>query len=160
MIGCCTVHTADAFHTGIAIKTIFFLFLQVLLKTQSTALGRPLDTERLAAMSASLKMLKEIRNTENSRYGTDSRGLWLQQGGSGVRGSASRQIIGFVTAAQFAYHAGGYIGVGYVALAGLRQLSPPDTVAPPLLTDQRPLVLVRETTSLQYRFARLEVVPL
>jgi hypothetical protein len=120
------------------------------MKTQSTALGRPLDAERLAALAGSLKTLKDIRNTENGCYSDASKRLWLRDTCQSVRRSSSRQIIGFVTAAQFAYHAGGYIGVGYAVLAALRHLD--------AATDKQPFILVRETSSLQYRFARLEVI--
>jgi hypothetical protein len=122
----------------------------------------------LAATAASLKTIKDIRATENRRYDAESRRLWIPEGlpPGGIRRSASRETIGFVTSAQFAYHAGGCIGVGFVALAGLRQLtvmtssddgvtSSDNSVTSPRV---EPLVLVRETTSLQYRFARLKVV--
>jgi hypothetical protein len=122
----------------------------------------------LAATAASLKMIKDIRMTENRRYDAESRRLWIPEGlppPGGIRRSASRETIGFVTSAQFAYHAGGCIVVGFVALAGLRQLmmtSSDDgvTSSDNCVTSPRvePLVLVRETTSLQYRFARLKVV--
>jgi hypothetical protein len=119
----------------------------------------------LAATAASLKMIKDIRTTENRRYDAESRRLWIPEGlppPGGIRRSASRETIGFVTSAQFAYHAGGCIGVGFVALAGLRQLMMMMTSSDDdnCVTSPRiePLVLVRETTSLQYRFARLKVV--
>jgi hypothetical protein len=117
----------------------------------------------LAATAASLKMIKDIRMTENRRYDAESRRLWIPEGlppPGGIRRSASREIIGFVTSAQFAYHAGGCIGVGFVALAGLRQLTMMTSSADKSVTSPQvePLVLVRETTSLQYRFARLKVV--
>jgi hypothetical protein len=116
----------------------------------------------LAATAASLKMIKDIRTTENRRYDAESRRLWIPEGlppPGGIRRSASRETIGFVTSAQFAYHAGGCIGVGFVALAGLRQLMMTSS-EDKCVTSSRvePLVLVRETTSLQYRFAKLKVV--
>jgi hypothetical protein len=117
----------------------------------------------LAATAASLKMIKDIRMTENRRYDAESRRLWIPEGlppPGGIRRSTSRETIGFVTSAQFAYHAGGCIGVGFVALAGLRQLTMMTSSEDNCVTSPRvePLVLVRETTSLQYRFARLKVV--
>jgi hypothetical protein len=118
----------------------------------------------LAVTAASLKMIKDIRTTENRRYDAESRRLWIPEGlppPGGIRRSASRQTIGFVTSAQFAYHAGGCIGVGFVALAGWRQLIKVMTSTEDnCVTSPRvePLVLVRETTSLQYRFAKLKVV--
>jgi hypothetical protein len=143
-------------------KLVDFLFIdfnvKVLLKTQSTALGVPLDTERLAAVSASLKALRDIRTAENTRYSLENRDLWIRDSlGDNLRHSASRELIGFVTSAQFSYQAGASTGVGFVALLGLRQLTaqrPSESGAEPA----QPVVLVRETTSLQYRFARLEVV--
>ena len=157
------VGKAFSLSDGVIIKVFAF---KVLLKTQSTALGLPLDTERLAATSASLQILKEIRNSENRRYDAASRSLWIPDAPTcgdvaTIRRSASREIFGFVTAAQFAYHAGGYVGVGFVTLAGLRQLRRSVTSLPEESGDGKscwkPLVLVRETTSLQYRFARLAV---
>jgi hypothetical protein len=107
-------------------------------------------------------MIKDIRLTENRRYDAESRRLWIPEGlpTGGIRRSASRETIGFVTSAQFAYHAGGCIGVGFVALAGWRQLITMTSSEDKCVTSPRvePLVLVRETTSLQYRFARLKVV--
>jgi len=108
-------------------------------------------------------MIKDIRMTENRRYDAESRRLWIPEGlppPGGIRRSASRETIGFVTSAQFAYHAGGCIGVGFVALAGWRQLMMMTSSNDSSMTSPtvEPLVLVRETTSLQYRFARLKVV--
>lgn len=64
-------------------------------------------------------------------------------------GSCTRDVIGFVTSAQYSLSRGYGVGIGYCALPGLARL---------LLTGREGMVLVRNTSSQQYRFAYISVL--
>merc|ERR1712098_1006705 len=123
----------------------------VLLKAQSTALGKPLDTERLRHISENLQAVKKIRNTEVATYAARSEHLWLGDFNT-VRASCRREVVGFLSAGSMAYTTGACVGYGFVAHKGL--------VAWLAQAERNPkqLVLTRETSSTQYRFASLTVL--
>lgn len=76
------------------------------------------------------------------------RKLWLPETET-IRNSCSRQIIGFATKGGFRYSSGQCCAVGYVALSALPHL---------LNASLENNVLIRNTTSKQYRLSQLNVV--
>ena len=127
-----------------------FLMFQVLMRAQSTALGTPLDTDKLSAVTQNMKAVKEIRNTENTAFSERNEDLWLGEFNT-VRHSCQREVLGYVTSANMAYTVGAHVGYGFVSLKGLQKWR---ALAP----NPKNLVLTRETTSLQYRFSTLTVL--
>ena len=69
-----------------------------------------------------------------------------------LSGSCSREMIGFVTSGHFSLAIGCGFAVGYCALPGLVKLLSIDS------RTEGVLVLVRNTTTQQYRFACLDIV--
>ena len=90
---------------------------QVLLKSQSVALGKPLDQTRLNLISENLSTVKQIRNNENAAFGAKNEHLWLGDFNT-VRNSCKREVFGFVNAATMSYGVGACVGFGFVTLKG------------------------------------------
>jgi len=138
---------------------------QVQMKAQSTALGTPLDTDKLDKVTTSITAVKQLRNQENERFAARSEQLWLGGDFDTVRHANNRQLMGYTTHGNMSYRVGGYVGLGFVALRSLklwRELSRKRHKATgnEALDNQKiecP-VLTRETTSLQYRFATLTIL--
>ena len=126
---------------------------EVLARAQATSVGERPDGARLSAIRGNLAELKELRDRENDRYRTASESLWLGDcGAAPLRSACSRETIGFVCRGSRSLRAGGALGVGYAALNGVRALRGAFGAGDGMF------VLVRNTSSLQYRIARLEVV--
>lgn len=78
------------------------------------------------------------------------RELWLAEVPTNVRHQCSRETIGYLTASDFSFVEATVAGVGYVTMGGLRKL-----VETNGQQKNGCLVLVRGTTTRQYRFAKL-----
>lgn len=83
-----------------------------------------------------------------AKYRTEMRKLWLPEPET-IRNSCSRQIMGFVTKGGFKYSSGNCGAVGYIALSSLPLFFAANT---------RNKVLIRNTTSRQYRLAQIDVI--
>lgn len=64
-----------------------------------------------------------------------------------VVNSCSRKVIGYITSGGYAFSVGKSIGKGCIVTACIRDLK----------NASNPLVLVRSTNSLQYRFAYIQI---
>lgn len=124
--------------------------VQVLLKAQSVALGKPLDEEKLSLLASNLDTVKKIRNTENAEFGAKSEQLWLGDCTT-VRNSCKREIFGYIVTANMAYTHGAHVGFGFVTLRGLEEWRSRKN-------NPRGLVLTRETSGTQYRFSVLTIL--
>lgn len=82
------------------------------------------------------------------KYRNQMRKLWLPEPET-IKNSCSRQIIGFVTKGGFKYSNGCCSAVGYIALSSLPSF---------FATNTKNKVLIRNTTSRQYRLAQLDVI--
>ena len=120
------------------------------MRTQSTALGKPLDEERLELISSSREIVKTIRENENTEFAAKKEDMWIGDFNT-VRNSCKREIFGFVTAANMSYTIGGYLGFGYVSLRGLLKWREQEA-------NPKSLVLTREVSSPQYRFSSLSIL--
>ena len=120
------------------------------MKTQASALGKPLDKEKLDLITNNMNTLKKIRDTENSDFGAKNESLWIGDFNT-VRHSCRREIIGYVTTGNMSYRAGGFVGYGFVALRGLVTLLSNTK-------NSNKFVLTRETSSLQYRFSSISIL--
>jgi len=123
---------------------------QMLMKTQATALGQPLDTAKLDLVTENMKTVKKIRNNENDQFGAKTEDFWIGDFNS-VRHSCRREVIGYLTAANMAYTVGAFVGFGFITLRGLQKLQE-------VANKPNNLVLTRETSSLQYRFSSLTIL--
>lgn len=74
------------------------------------------------------------------------RELWVPKART-VRNSCSREVIGFVTAGDYSLTEGKGSGLGYVSAGGLQELISSDSQT----------VLVRNTSSAQYRLATVQI---
>lgn len=81
-----------------------------------------------------------------AEYRSKMRTLWLPEAKT-IRNSSSREVIGFVTKGGFSYSSGQSCAVGYIVLCGI----------PHLNVKHRNVVLIRNTTSRQYRQATIEI---
>jgi ribonuclease P/MRP protein subunit POP1 len=122
---------------------------EVLMKTQSTALGKPLDEEKLNLVTSNMNTVKKIREQRNHEFGAKNEELWIGDFNT-VRHSSKREIFGFITAANMSYTIGGYLGFGYVSLRGLLKWKE--------LKNPKSLALTREVSSTQYRFSSLAIL--
>lgn len=122
----------------------------MLMKTQATALGQPLDTAKLDLVTENMKTVKKIRNNENDQFGAKTEDFWIGDFNS-VRHSCRREVIGYLTAANMAYTVGAFVGFGFITLRGLQKLQE-------VANKPNNLVLTRETSSLQYRFSSLTIL--
>lgn len=134
---------------------------QTLMKCQSTALGKELDTEKLNHAAVGMATLKEMRNTENAAFAGKSEDLWIGDFNT-VRNSCKREVMGYVTIGDLSYKEGCFVGHGFVTLKGARTwlqlLGSLDSSNSSVAKQARNLVLTRETSSPQYRFSYLEFV--
>ncbi|XP_014664368.1 PREDICTED: ribonucleases P/MRP protein subunit POP1-like [Priapulus caudatus] len=71
---------------------------------------------------------------------------------AGVVGHCCRDAMGFVIAGNFSFTVGGGCAVGFCSVAGLVEAARAQQRSPPLV------VLVRNPASLQYRFAKLDIL--
>lgn len=128
---------------------VLIMLFKVLLKTQSSALGKPLDQERLNLIASNRNIVKQIREQKNAEFSARNEELWIGDFNT-VRNSCKREIFGFITAANMSYTIGGYLGFGFVSLRGLLKWKE--------ISNSKSLVLTRETSSTQYRFSSLTIL--
>ena len=124
---------------------------QVLMIAQSVAEEKEIDQERLTLLNNNLSALKRLRDEENSRYMIDSEKLWEGPCNT-IRGSCTREVVGWVVKGSYSYKLGGEVGEGLVCLRGWL-----DLVARGGRQTEN-LVLTRNTNSLNYRKAAMELV--
>lgn len=96
-------------------------------------------------MGKELKKKKKKLHTESKEQSTAS--VEVKR----IRNSCSRDIIGFVNHGGFSFASGNGIGLGFCSLAGLQKLLQQSS-------EYKMLVLVRNPTSYQYRFAYMSVI--
>lgn len=77
--------------------------------------------------------------------------LWLPTQVDSVRRQCSREVMGYVTNGDFSFTEAQSTGVGYVALQSIWLLIHNSA-------NKAGLVLTRNTTSRQYRYAELEII--
>ena len=100
------------------------------------------------------KLKKEMKEKGSNMTVKVDRTLKVLNQREGVRvRSGSRKVIGYLSSGGYALGSGHSAGLGFIAAVGLKQLS-----QRPIMKDKGAIVLVRSTTSLQYRFANLSVV--
>lgn len=75
--------------------------------------------------------------------------LWLLKNDN-IKNSCSREVFGFLSKGNFSFSESCGVGIGYVTLGGIIKLAKSATCA-------QPLVLIRNTTSLNYKFAKLQI---
>ncbi|XP_066991529.2 ribonucleases P/MRP protein subunit POP1 [Anabrus simplex] len=80
------------------------------------------------------------------KHAQKMRTLWLPEPVT-IKDVCCRTVLGFVSKGDFSFTEACGVGIGYVVLPGLFEL----------VKSGSPLVLVRNTSSLQYRFAALDV---
>lgn len=83
-----------------------------------------------------------------AKYRNEMRKLWLPEADT-IRNSCSRQVMGFVTKGGFKYTNGHCCAVGYIALNSLPEF---------FSVNSKTKVLIRNTTSRQYRLAKLDII--
>lgn len=81
------------------------------------------------------------------------RELWLAEVPNSARHQCSRETIGYLSASDFSFVEATVAGIGYVTLGGLRKFVEMNEKQ----KKSGGLVLVRGTTTRQYRFAKLAV---
>ena len=108
--------------------------------------------EKVGAMQAGLDGAKTKREGENERFNARMRELWLPANGGIVKDACCRQLVGFLSDGGYSYRLGKSVGVGFVPLVALADY------LEAVRECGQPLVLVRETTMAQYRFAKMSVI--
>ena len=109
------------------------------------------DAETVENLTDEIDILKRKREDENESYVQDKqREMWLPKCDN-VKDSCSRTILGFLVEGGYSYRVGKHSGLGFVSLWGLGEYLAQKTCP-------EALVLVRQTTSLQYRFAKMSIV--
>jgi len=97
----------------------------------------------------------DLPKQDNSKmlneYSSQMKELWLPTQVDGVRRQCSRQVMGYVKHGDFSFTEAQSSGVGYVALQSIQLLILNSA-------NKAGLVLTRNTTSRQYRYAELEVI--
>ncbi|XP_025830511.1 ribonucleases P/MRP protein subunit POP1 isoform X2 [Agrilus planipennis] len=104
----------------------------------------------LKKRSKERKKLKKKRNSDSEKlesYRNEIEKLWLPDSTKNVRFSSSREVIGFVTKAQFSFTRAKNCANGYIALGAFQSL-----------VCSSAKVLVRNVNSLQYRFGIVNVI--
>lgn len=86
-----------------------------------------------------------------NKYSSQMKELWLPTQIDSVRRQCSREVMGYVKHGDFSFTEAQSYGVGYVALQSLQLLILNSA-------NNAALVLTRNTTSRQYRYAELEVI--
>ena len=124
---------------------------KVLLVAQGIAEEKEVDEERMKIIDHSLSALKSLREEENSSYKEKAERLWEGECNT-VRHSSSRQVMGWVVRGGYSYRVGGEVGEGLVTARGWIEWM--QTVGK---VGAR-TILTRETCSLQYRKASMELV--
>ena len=124
---------------------------KVLMVAQRIAEEKEVDVERMKMTDHSLSIMKGLRDEENSRYKEKAERLWEGEC-STVRNSSSREVMGWVVRGGYSYRLGGEVGEGLVTARGwlewVRMFS----------QEEERLLLTRETSSLQYRIGRMDLV--
>ena len=75
-----------------------------------------------------------------------------------IRNSCGREVAGFVCGGGFDLSSGYGTGVGFITVPALQSMLALRDGIRKRLTAQRPMVLIRNTTSLKYRFATLRIL--
>ncbi|XP_025830513.1 ribonucleases P/MRP protein subunit POP1 isoform X4 [Agrilus planipennis] len=105
----------------------------------------------LKKRSKERKKLKKVKRNSDSEklesYRNEIEKLWLPDSTKNVRFSSSREVIGFVTKAQFSFTRAKNCANGYIALGAFQSL-----------VCSSAKVLVRNVNSLQYRFGIVNVI--
>ncbi|CAH2091046.1 unnamed protein product [Euphydryas editha] len=92
--------------------------------------------------------LKRKHNSKPSEYVKAMRELWLPSNVESIRNVGVREVIGFVTHGAFSFSESKSCGVGYIAYNALVKLN----------SNALNKVLVRNTTSRQYRLANVNII--
>ena len=120
---------------------------KVLLVAQGIAEEKKVDEERMKMIEHSLSALKSLREEENSSYKEKAERLWEGECNT-VRHSSSRQVMGWVVR-------GGYsnkVGEGFATARGwIEWMQTSGNMG-------ERTILTRETSSLQFRKAGMELV--
>ena len=124
---------------------------KVLLVAQGIAEEKDIDVTRVGVIDHNLTVLKSMREEENSRYKKKAEKLWEEQCNT-IRHSSSRQVMGWVVRGGYSYRVGGEVGEALVTARGWLEW-----VAMFRKVEERK-VLTRETCTLQYRKAEMELV--
>lgn len=95
-----------------------------------------------------MQILPESDLAQLKEYKSKMRQLWLPETES-IRSSCTREVIGFVTKGGFSFATGYGCGVGYITVCSLPKL---------FTKNNKGYVLVRNTSSRQYRLAELEII--
>lgn len=90
-----------------------------------------------------MKSVEEIKGQQEK-----IRALWLPEP-ENIKDSCSRKVIGFVTKGDISFVTGQGQSIGYIPICTLRAL---------FQRSQTDKVLVRNTYSRQYRFAKLNII--
>ena len=75
-----------------------------------------------------------------------------------IRNSCSREIAGFVCGGGFDLSSGYGTGVGFITVRALKSMLALRDRIQKRLSAQRPMVLIRNVTSLKYRFATISIL--
>ncbi len=110
----------------------------------------PIDGTESLKLQEEVKNLKSKREIANESFNEQMRSFWLPRIQGSLRHSCSREVIGFVTAGAYSLRRGHAFAVGLVVKKALDEF---------YLTDRSKasLVLVREPSATQYRFARIHI---
>ena len=133
--------------------------------TTQAAANIEIDEEKLKVAENSLMVLKKLRENENLEFKNKADKLWIGEFNS-VKNSCIRPVMGFVRDGGYSFREGGSVGVGYVAwkawedwkINGCLGNCSEKKMDDYSKKKSKLLVLVKETSSLQYRFATLDVI--